>query len=332
MARNKAKIVLYTFPPVPNSYSISPFAVKTEAFLRTNSIPYETCYTSSFGNNGTIPYLRIFGGDDDGDDSGNDDDDDSFEEISDSNEIIARLLADTRFDTQSNDGNLTREQKAIGHACLRMLEEHTTQTGFYFRYSARNMHEFCEATELRERMFSMADETNGTGNFIFNMFRKKMPKGWETKSKARGFLRYGSPDVVWAMACEDLQALEDLLSPHHDYFFGQSHPGTLDCTVFGHLSQFLYIRMDFPQQKYLNSERCPNLLRFMEQFKQTHFPDWDVLCQKRPNEALNADNPRMKKLAKMKRAAAVGAVVLVAAVVGMGMKLFFREPSGSQEL
>ena len=91
------------------------------------------------------------------------------------------------------------------------------------------MPEFCEATELREYVF-MGDKSR-LGNFIFYMFKKKMPKGWMDRVKARGFLRYSSPDAVWAMASNDLKALEDLLSDD-DYFFGQSHPGTLDCTVF----------------------------------------------------------------------------------------------------
>jgi len=316
----KKNIVLHTFPPVPNSYSFTPFGLKTESFLRINKIPYEKCYTTSFGKNGTIPYLRIFDGD-------QDIKSDHFEEISDSNQIIACFLKYTDFDTSQCEENMTKEQKAISHSCLRMLEEHTSQTGFYYRYN-RHMPTFCEATELRERVF-MGD-TNGIGNFIFRMLSKGMVKGWEKKAKVRGFVRYSSPDVVWAMACEDLQALEDLLASTQDqnYFFGRSHPGVLDCTVFGHLSQFLYIAMDFPQKTYLE-ENCPCLLRFMEHFKQTHFPDWETLCERQPNMGLDPDSPRMQALQTKKKRMALRAVAVMVAVGAVAYHTL-RTPSNRQ--
>jgi len=304
MTMIKKRLVLHLFPPIPNSYSFTPFGLKTESFLRINKIHYEKCYTTSFGNNGTIPFLRISDGDQDVKS-------DHFEEISDSNQIIARLLKDTDFDTSQCEENMTKEQKAIAHSCLRMLEEHTAQTSFYYRYF-HHMPTFCEVTQLRERAF-MGD-TSRIRNFIFKMFSKGMVKAWEKKAKVRGFLRYSNPDVVWAMACEDLQALEDLLASNQDQnlFFGRSNPGVLDCTVLGHLSQFLYIAMDFPQKKYLK-ENCPCLLRFMEHFKESYFPDWDTLCERQPNEGLDPDSPRMQALqTKMKRKALRAVAVMVA--------------------
>lgn len=312
------KLVLYTFPPVANSYSMSPFALKTESFLRVNNISYEKCYTSSFGKNKTIPYLRVF----------NDEQDDgSYEELSDSNQIIARLTEDPDFDTSKGEENLSKEQKAIGKACLRMLEEHTSQVGFYYRY-ALNMHNFTEATQLRERLF-MAEKSK-LGAFIFKMFIKKMPPAWMKKAEARGFVRYGNPDIVCEMACEDLSVLEDLMpGDGKNYFFGRSHPGALDCTVFGHLSQFLYIPMGSPFQKYLE-ESCPNLIRFMANFKNKVFPDWEALLEEQPNEAFSHDNPRMQKMAKLKKVAILGGTLMVAAV-GIGISFVFT-PTSSKDV
>jgi hypothetical protein len=280
------KLVLYTFPPVPGSYSSSPFCLKTESFLRIIKVPYEKCYTSSFGKYGTSPYLRIFDGD------RADTDSDDFEEISDSNQIMARFLEDPDFDTSQCKASLTREQNAIAHSCLRMLEEHTSQIGFYYRYHL-HMESFCEATQLRERLF-MGD-TSVLGRIFFVIFKKGMVSGWGKRARQRGFTRYDSPEDVWAMSCEDIQALEDLFASNQteNYFFGQSHPGVLDCAVFGHLSQFLFIDMEFPQKIYLR-ERCPGLLRFMGHFKQTFFPDWEILCERKPNEALKVDSSRMQ--------------------------------------
>lgn len=313
----KKKLVLYTFPPVPKSYSFSPFGLKAESFLRINKIPYETCYTSSSGKNKTIPYLRIF--------NGNQSTDlDDFEEVSDSNEMIAYLLKDTDFGTDACQENLTKEQKAISHAFLRMLEEHTSQTNFYYRYHL-HMPAYCEATQLRERVF-MGDKSK-LGNMIFGFFKKGIVKWWKQKATARGFMRYSSPDVVWSMAGEDLQSLEDLFvsAPDQKYFLGQSHPGVLDCAVFGHLSQFLYIGMDFPHKNYLK-ENCPGLLRFMEHFKQTYFPDWETLCERQPNDALRDDGPRMQSMkTKMKGMAFGTAVIFIA--VGAVVYHKYRTPS-----
>lgn len=305
LATTKKKLVLYTFPPVPNSYSITPFGIKVESFLRINKIPYEKCYTSSFGKNKTIPYLRTFYGD-------QSTDSDDFEEVSDSNEIVDHLLKDPNIDTNLCQENLSKEQKAIAHAFIRMLEEHTSQTGFYYRYYLRTP-TFCKATQLRERLF-MGDK-NEIGNTIFESFQKGIVKGWENKATVRGFMRYSSPDVVWAMACEDLQALEDffLSTPNENYFFGRSHPGVLDCAVFGHLSQFLYIAMDFPHKTYLK-ESCPGLLRFMENFKQTYFHDWETLTERQPNDGLREDSPRMQAMKKKMKPKSFGVMKVIVAV------------------
>mmetsp|Transcript_15634 Transcript_15634/g.36034 ORF Transcript_15634/g.36034 Transcript_15634/m.36034 type:complete len:328 (-) Transcript_15634:1310-2293(-) len=323
METKTKKIILYTFPPVPHSYTMTPFGLKAEAFLRINNIPYVTCYTTSFGKNRTIPYLRIYE-----DDEACVDSDASFEEYSDSNAIVSRLLEDLRFDT-TPDANLTSEEKAIGHACLRMLEEHTSQTAFHYRY-ALNMARFCEVTELKERVFSGGEGVSILGNFIYNFFVKQMPKWAMAKSNARGFLGYSSPEILWAMAAEDLNALEMLLSDKV-YFFGKSCPSTIDCTVFGHISQILYIPMDFPQQKYLK-ESCPNVIRFMEHFKEKHFFDWEVLCRKRPNDSLKSGHSRMKQIdSRMKQAALVGTLGILAASA-LVVKVFSLHASFRQEL
>jgi glutathione S-transferase len=74
------------------------------------------------------------------------------------------------------------------------------------------------------------------------------------------------------------QALSNLLGDK-DFFFGnKTH--TLDCTVFGHLSQFIYIPMAFPQQIYIR-KNCENLLKFVDRMKDTHWPDWEEMCSTR---------------------------------------------------
>ena len=315
--KKRVKIVLYTLPPVPNSYSFSPFGLKAESFLRINNLSYEICYTTNFGNNGTIPYVRLFDCSDSDDCSG-DTASAEYEEIPDSNEMIVRLLKDPWFETPCNDG-LTKEQAAISHACLRMLEEHTAQIGFYFRYGL-HMPEFCAATQLRERLY--AGDESRMSDFMFFMFRKFMPKGNMKRAAGRGFLRYGSKEALWSMSFDDLQALENLLQSKGSdgdsavYFFGRTSPSVLDCAAFGHLSQFLYIAIDFPQKKYL-TEHCPGLIRFMDNFKETFFPDWELKCQKQPNDYLRKDNPQRKKKIRKLQVKLGGVLLTALAVVGL---------------
>ena len=79
------------------------------------------------------------------------------------------------------------------------------------------------------------------------------------------------------------------------YFFG-SNPHTLgivelwfdkkhklrmfkfsDCAAFGHLAQFAYIPMAFPQQIYMKAN-CENLLRFVDRMRAELWPDWEEMC------------------------------------------------------
>ena len=59
------------------------------------------------------------------------------------------------------------------------------------------------------------------------------------------------------MSFKDLKAISDLLN-NKDYLLGKS-PTTVDCVLFGHLAQFLYIDIGFPQKTYLE-QNCPNLV------------------------------------------------------------------------
>ena len=59
------------------------------------------------------------------------------------------------------------------------------------------------------------------------------------------------------MSFKDLKAISDLLN-NKDYLLGKS-PTTVDCVLFGHLAQFLYIDIGFPQKTYLEQD-CPNLV------------------------------------------------------------------------
>jgi len=126
------KVYLFTFPPVPRVRNISPFSLKVESFLRLYDIPYEMVPTFTFSSKGQMPYIRL----------------NSIDgmEIPDSNVIIDFLTK--KFDIGGGGGGgealLSAEEKAVAHAVTRMVEEHTTQIGFFYRYGL-HMEEFNDA-------------------------------------------------------------------------------------------------------------------------------------------------------------------------------------------
>ncbi|CAB9529206.1 Failed axon connections homolog [Seminavis robusta] len=254
MSLPSERVFVFHFPPVPHVYSVCPFAIKLESFLRINGIPYEPVYTTGqMSKKGMMPYIR-FGDPEHGD------------ELPDSNVIIARFQKEY---PQVTDNNLTPMDRAVTHTITRMLEEHTAQIGFYYRYGLK-MPEFYESLDIADRF----GNPKGT-----DMWLKFQPDATKDKTKKRGLSRH-SDEEIWAFSNDDIQALSDILGDKK-YFFGDV-PTLADCAVFGHLSQFLFIPIDFPQRAYMK-EQCPNLVQFVDNFQREHWPDWEECCQKKPN-------------------------------------------------
>lgn len=80
------------------------------------------------------------------------------------------------------------------------------------------------------------------------------------------------------LSCIDLKAISKGLGDKK-YFLTTDKPTTIDCTLFGHLAQFLYIPLPFPQKRFLNEE-CKNLVEYVERIKSELWPDWEQMCNK----------------------------------------------------
>ena len=61
-------------------------------------------------------------------------------------------------------------------------------------------------------------------------------------------------------------------------FFNGEEPTNIDCAMFGHLVQFLYIPMDIPQKQFIQKQ-CPNLSDFVDRMRDRFWPDWDEMCK-----------------------------------------------------
>ena len=277
MANSSSPLYLFMYPPTPYCYNISPFGIKLESFLRVNKIPHDVIYTNLTSAKGTIPYIR-YG-----------DPDIREEEISDSN-VIMNFLKEACETT--TDKALAPAQDAVAHAMMRMLEEHTSQIGFYYRY-VLHIDAFYEALNVPNRVFA-ANKTEG-GQLLANAWMSYAPSSMLEKMNKRGLSRH-SDDELSTFSCRDIQALSDLLGDENMFFFGQNEATTLDCAVFGHLSQFVYIPLSFPQRTYME-DHCPNLLAFMERFRSTYWDDWETKCKRAPvTKYIEVTDERAKKL------------------------------------
>ena len=295
-------VYLHSFPPTTHCCSISPFALKVESYLRAHNIPYEMVYTSQVGEKKMIPYMRL-GHPDEG------------EEVSDSNVMLQRLKRDYG---DKLDQHLTPEQNAIAHAFFRMLEEHTSQIAFHYRYGL-NMPSFCEVLDIPDRLFHAT--TSRKGAIVSSKFMEFQPAYTMQKTRYRGLANH-TDEELWEFSNQDIKALSDFLGTQ-DYFFGDEAT-SLDCAVFGHLSQLLYIPLPFPQKKYMQEE-CENLVDFMERFRNEYWSDWIVRCEKQPNKKYTKSDHEDGDYRSLSRTP----MILLSGVV-LGAALWFSKESKRQ--
>ena len=242
-------VYLIQFPVSPSSRTISPFSLKVESWLRLNNIKYENIHTLKFGPKGQIPYIELNG-----------------EQIPDSNVIIERL--EEKFGVQRFAGEVTAEQRAAAHALTVMLENHTAIAGFHWRYG-RNMDAFLEVAAKYYPQSGL------------KFWRLVQPYMTRFKTVMHGLGRHEYHEID-AFSCKDLKAVSEFLG-EKTFLLGGTEPTLLDCTVFAHLSQFLYIPLPFPQKAFMKSE-CRNLVEYVDRVRDRIWPDWEEACKKEAME------------------------------------------------
>jgi len=237
-------VYLVQFPVSPYIRSISPFALKLETYFRLKNVPYEPVYSQKFSTKGQTPYIELNG-----------------KQIPDSNQIIQEL---EKRGIANPDEFLNPSEKAVNHLATVAIENHTCLASLHWRYGF-NMPEFYE--KLMEPFFVKV--------WSLQVFRYLVPRGMLLRTKLHGLGRH-SLDEVAEFSYQDLDALSILLGDK--LFFNGDSPTTVDCTIFGHLVQFVYLPLDIPQKLYIK-EKCPNLAKFVDRMRETFWPDWTQMCQ-----------------------------------------------------
>lgn len=233
-------VYLHVFPRemargVPN---ISPFAMKLEMWLRMTNIPYEVVDHVGFSRKVQSPFILF-----------------NEEEIPDTNIIIEYL---SKYFDKELYPTVSPELKAVGRSFLKMTEENTAWSVFWYRY-VQNMPEY-----MKYMKFQVPDDKQeqvGTG--LSNHVRDR---AWK-----HGIGRH-SDDEIYKIGSDDIRAISTYLGKKK-YFLGDT-PTLIDCTLFGVLTQITCVPLDFPMATVIREE-CPNLLEYVDRLRTEFWPHWD---------------------------------------------------------
>lgn len=231
-------ITLYQPPAQWGLACLSPFGTKLETWLRMVGLPYE----KKSGNplkapKGKIPYVDIDG-----------------TLLGDSQLIIETLAQRAGMDL---DAGLSPEQRAVGHAVRKMLEESTYFIVVYFRWLTDEGWA-AYAPVLRRIMPKVL------GAAILPMVRRKV----RATLHGQGTGRHSRAEVA-AFGAADLNAVSALLG-ERPYLLGEQ-PTTVDASAYAALSGILYFAADSELRTHLRS--LPNLVAYTERLHRRYFPE-----------------------------------------------------------
>ncbi|XP_060073919.1 failed axon connections homolog [Ylistrum balloti] len=200
--------------------NISPFAMKLEMWLRMNNVPYQ-CSLLTCLNRFIIEYL-------------------------------------SKYFKKNPYPGINPEQQAIGRSFLKMAEENTVWSIFWYRYVEH-------MTEYRKYLtFQVPEE-----------MQEKVGAGLSSSVKDRawkhGIGRHSSKEI-YKLGSDDIRAISSFLG-EKKYFLGDT-PSLVDCTLFGVLSQAIFVPLDFPMKAVIKEE-CSNILDYIDRLKTEFWSHWD---------------------------------------------------------
>jgi glutathione S-transferase len=234
------KITLFQPPTRPwGMPNLSPFCGKLETYLRMAKIDYDVAPSDMRrAPKGKIPFVKI------GD-----------EILGDSQHIIERIesLRDEKMDAW-----LTDEQRAVGRAIRRMLEE-----GTYFVLIAARWDSRHTSTLQRSEFVKVLPAPLRP---LFPLIARSVRKGLRSQGTGRH-----THEEALRMGADDMKALSQLLGDKR-YLFGD-RPSTFDATAFAFVSAVV----DYPGESLLREETRAqkNLLEYARRMKAEFFADLD---------------------------------------------------------
>ncbi len=243
-AMTGGRILLNQAGPGLGLPSVSPFCMRLEAFLRLAGLEYEVDNKPALGKapKGKVPWIV------DGD-----------APIADTHFIIEHLKT-TRGLTI--DARLSAQQRAIVHACTRML----TENFYWVLVHSRWLYPPSWAPFKRAFTKIMPPMI---GPLIMPLIRRGIRK----QAHAHGMGRHSDAEIA-AIARADLEALDALLG-ESEWFFASAGEGagptSFDATAYTFVAQLLVPPFDTPQRREL--KRFPRLVAYTERAHARLFPE-----------------------------------------------------------
>lgn len=214
-------ISLYQGPAAWGTPNASPFCTKLLCFLNAAKLPYEICnFDPIKAPKGKMPYIRYQG-----------------KYLGDSQFIIKFLSQEFHIQL---DSHLTEHQKAIGHACRRMLED-----GTYFQILWSRWGIDANWAVVKKAYFGSMPPIVRT--ILPEILRRSVKRS----AFGQGVARHSFAELE-TMLDEDMSSLSKLMSVSGPYFHG-SQISEIDCTVYAFLSSLLCAPLPVPFGEKWNS-------------------------------------------------------------------------------
>ncbi|CAH1797459.1 unnamed protein product [Owenia fusiformis] len=242
-------VTVQRFKFIPN---LSPFSLALETFMRLANIQYEVEFTKTVTINketGQVPFVIVNG-----------------VQVNDSQKIMSHLSE--VFDVDLNS-ELNPIEKTISHAFVRMMNEFTSWTYFYWRYVDHPELIFPDIMDSPESFGISPDDPDKKQNWI-DAARKKLLEQTHNQGVGRK-----SKEEIYKMGMDDLRGLSVYLG-EKPFMFGDK-ASVVDCVLFGHLCQIVYLPLPTMPHKIMVENECKNLVAFCDRMKALAWPDWDKL-------------------------------------------------------
>ena len=222
--------------------SLSPYAAKLSAYFRLFDVKHKVVSEPipDVGPRGKIPYVTVDGG----------------SRITDTQLIIDWL----KQDIGDPDAHLTTEQKAIGHAVKRTLEDHLYWIILYYEFFDQQGFDYIISQTAGDTTL-LPEEIQEAIRVRRDDFRKRCYD--------QGIARY-TPEEVIAKAKKDFDAISVILGGNR-FLLGDT-PSSYDATLFGFIQAFFQAREMHPEiTDYVRT--IPNLSRYVKDIQDTWYPE-----------------------------------------------------------
>ena len=244
--KKKPNIQLYHLMPLYTAPSASPFVVKLMTYLRMAKIDYSVVESRQNSSKGKSPFV-LFNG----------------KEIADTTFIINFLNKEMSVDLNSG---LSECEKAISLAFQRLNEENLYWVLVHGRWHVK-----------KEVFFTQFPISGFMRTGMRALAYLQIKPAMDANLHGHGMGRH-SKEEIYSIAERDICALSTYLG-EKQFFMGES-PSEIDCTLFGTLVQFAYVKIGLKQETLLQ-EKYPNLLAYCDRMKEKYWPDWEEQCAKK---------------------------------------------------